>query len=226
MAFESEKRERPESNIEVTGVIIPIAEGMFSVSEQEVKELKSAVESSDGKIAVFIHPYSERHLPTPEFNSEERAGIESYEKAFETFIRENGSMPLVIMEVDFRVSSTEKLVGALSPSQKIYYLRTRFEEDAGEGGITLAAPSFDYFVGGTKRQGSWEQMRHVFKYLGVKEVTVGGMYLDDSSRAGKPESGPDAYSYCVAQVWRNLDKDFEVAVSPITFPLSGSNVRK
>ena len=152
--------------------IVQIQQGileLFSISKVELHELRKRILENGGTVRVFIHPffydYAIKYNPKGSRPSHNLDRIQILKNGIGKIIGKPSikTPPVFMLEEQEHMDESKQIIKSeFHPEQPIYWIPT--EPNSADPMIKNAIDS-------------WEKLRKMFLYLGVKKVIIGGMYL-------------------------------------------------
>lgn len=206
---------------------------LLSLSEEENELLVSRIQTSDGVIRVFVHPYYYEKMRARD--GEARAmeedtlldtiggitdsSLKKLDRIYETIPRivrscaEKGP-PIIFFEEEPRIKKLgvelDEMLSQSSSGARAYLVPT-FEDRA----TPRVAITADDQSMARQDEENWPLLIDQFKTLGVKKIIIGGTFL--TIEKGENERTAQ-YNYCLGTARNELSKSFDVSLSELTFP--------
>lgn len=214
--------------------IINLAE----ITPEQTQKLQSRVDSSNGLIRVFIHPFYEEYVKTKCYKDYVHDGTYPRIGAIKEGIGRilalsaNKTPPVFIFEEQESLKRTVKTISHMNrrSENEAYFVPTQFNHPE---------PKFN-----DKKGKNWTRLNLIFKHLGVAKILIGGTrlsltYVKDRRllfsesamfRHQLAKSGAKTTSIsidlCVGLAIDKLAKNFDIELSALTHPHSRVDLRK
>jgi len=191
---------------------------LFQTDQKTLEEFKSGVEKSKGLAMIFVHPYfvTENEEWNRHENNESLAAARTMRRT-DAFIgsESKNKPPIIIFEESHRIQETAEHIRSLTGTSVLIMPTI-------SGTSIPALPGSNHVVSSQERAKAWPPIIRSLKYLGVKKILLGGMYLGMTTTWTHEKQ--IHLTECVGGVYGALSYDFEVEISSFTFPTTRKDV--
>jgi len=193
-----------------------LAEQIFHTDRATIEKVRSDIERSDGLVMLFVHPYFAEKREWNDHESELKAGAVRNVRRTDAFISNESQRkpPIIIFEQSSDMQATIERIRASGPSGTVLIAPTI------QGWPTPSEPVSDYHFP-YEVEANWEPMKRVLRYLGVRKILLGGMYLTAS---GQTSGEYKHLQECVGVTHDKLKEEFTVEISSFSFPLARKDI--
>jgi len=199
------------------------ASNFFDLSDLEKEHLSRRIESNDGEVEVFIHPFFVEHTDS---RKSESSRLKDYEKDFPqrsiddiksglfTLLKKNeqDTSPVFMFEEKGYMASAQKSIETeLGEGMRnhLYVVATRYESPIPDCPDGIKNEDF-------RANDPWNSMAEMLKSVGVKKIRASGAFLD-MRYANFPMDG------CLGSAIKNLSVHFDVEITESAYPQRGSD---
>lgn len=192
-----------------------IVRDVFGIPLSEVDTVKTEVQRASNRVFIIVHPYFEGY--GHDSHSKTDPHLARVVQRIDKFLASASTRkpPIIIFEPHVSLPSTEQRVRGLQSDSSvgsIYFMPTKKADPTPE--LTIELPNGD-----GPGKGLWSDVIDALRYLGVKKVLLGGMYLRTSGTID-----PQYVRGCVNYTWRQLARHFDVEISSFVGPAQRRDV--